>query len=105
MANPNNAKGWENISQPKVVSFAYLMMDTSGRTGNHTRPNGQTRTPSPCSIIILVQPVHRFQLLAVIPKGQGGKKINYVFYLYFYNTLLPFLLEDYLSETNLTLEQ
>jgi len=97
MANPNNAKGWENISQPKVVSFAYLMMDTSGRTGNHTRPNGQTRTPSPCSIIILVQPVHRFQLLAVIPKGQGGKKINYVFYLYFYNNLLPFQLEYYLN--------
>jgi len=105
MANPNNTNGWDNLSQPIVDPFAYLMMDISGRTGNHTRPNGQTRTPSSCSIIILVQPVHRFQLLAVIPKGQGWKKINYVFYLYFYNTLLPFLLEDYLSETNLTLEQ
>ena len=32
MANPNNAKGWDNLSQPIVDPFAYLMMDISGST-------------------------------------------------------------------------
>ena len=36
IANPNNTKGWDNISQPQAYPFSYLINHISGKTEDKT---------------------------------------------------------------------